>query len=73
MRSVEDAEEHCKSTDEMKRYFVMLVLLRIAVSSNARCSFGEGNLFSNGGRFEDSFKKELNFSAFICFTMFCHH
>jgi len=36
VRTVEDAEEQCKSTEEMKRYFVMLVLLITTISSNAR-------------------------------------
>ena len=30
-------------------------------------------VFRNDGNFEDSIQKEVNLSAFICFTRFCHY
>ena len=31
------------------------------------------NYLERGGKFEDSIKKAMNLSAFICSTMFCHY
>jgi len=36
-------------------------------------SFGKGDVFRSGGKFEDSNKKAMNLSAFICSTMFYHY
>ena len=36
-------------------------------------SFGKGDVFTSGGKIEDSIKKTINLSAFICSTIFCQY